>query len=203
MDATEVTRAQYQLFLEADPKPAWSLVCDFTESSTPETVSGCSAHWPPAADTQNHPVVCVSYCQAERYCQWAGKRLCTGNFNARTSFTTSEAYAACSREGQFTFPYGDSLDITACNSYYGTGIPAEVATYPGCEGGYAGLFDLAGNVEEWVDSCVGSIGATDQCGVFGKDYGDHDPQCNDTYARTRALQAPNTGFRCCADELSE
>jgi formylglycine-generating enzyme required for sulfatase activity len=90
-------------------------------------------------------------------------------------------------------------DAVACNQLNGDGVPVEVGSYVDCEGGYAGLFDLAGNVEEWTDSCLGSDGPSDQCGVFGKDYGDSDPQCKDIWPRNRSLQAPNTGFRCCAD----
>jgi formylglycine-generating enzyme required for sulfatase activity len=32
--------------------------------------------------------------------------------------------------------------------------PLPVASVPSCEGGYAGLFDMVGNVAEFIDSCL-------------------------------------------------
>jgi hypothetical protein len=43
----------------------------------------------------------------------------------------------------------------------------EVKHRAACEGGYPGLFDMGGNLEEWVDGCDKDTGSADDCAVAG------------------------------------
>jgi formylglycine-generating enzyme required for sulfatase activity len=81
-------------------------------------------------------------------------------------------------------------------------VPVE--SMPQCVGAYAGVFDLAGNVEEWIDSCVGDGGADDPCSEFGSSYistrSNPPGQCAGNTVDTdgRNVPHPDTGIRCCA-----
>jgi formylglycine-generating enzyme required for sulfatase activity len=112
--------------------------------------------------------------------------------------------------GERRYPYGDFFDANACN----TEAPAEQWSYVEdvgkrltCEGGFEGIFDLAGNVEEWIDACEGNAGAEDSCEM----YGGHawrgrlkpdDVSCRESnYPVKRRAQYQLRGFRCCADPV--
>jgi len=87
----------------------------------------------------DHPVVGVSYYEAEAYASWAGKRLPTEQEWER---------AARGTDGR-EYPWGNVFDMTRCNSLE-SGIDATtpVTTYP--KGiSPSGCFDMAGNVWEW------------------------------------------------------
>jgi formylglycine-generating enzyme required for sulfatase activity len=77
---------------------------------------------------------------------------------------------------------------------------APVATFPDCEGSYAGLFDLEGNVAEWVDSCDGATGAADICLLLGGNIIDSQSFCTESYTNIRRDDATayTFGFRCCS-----
>jgi len=106
------------------------------------------------------------------------------------------------------YPYGDTYKATACN----TGAPTEsaqyianVRSYPMCEGGYAGLYDMSGNVEEWVDACDKNTGSGDSCASAGASaylggLTAAEITCADSFYNTpRNTRYVMLGFRCCAD----
>ena len=84
-----------------------------------------------------------------------------------------------------------------CNN---SGAIAEVATYK-CEGFYPGLFDLEGNVAEWVDGCAANTGETDTCYLMGGGVFDQKSYCSEVYDAVddkRSSTAVSFGFRCCS-----
>jgi hypothetical protein len=153
----------------------------------------------------------ISGAEAQAACMASGKRLCT----------TSEWLAACRGAMNTVYPYGSTHIAGACNdaysgspvvNYFGTstgvfdsthmndpGInqqPDSVAKggqYTQCVSSY-GVFDLHGNLHEWVDDPAGTFR-----GGFYADGSLNGPGC--TYATTAhnfTYHDYSTGFRCCA-----
>lgn len=97
-------------------------------------------------DFPNHPVVGVSCSDAIEYARWAGKRLPT------------EAEWECAAKGGLidsSFPNGDYIDTTLANMTFkgrrkGT---VQVGSY---KPNTLGVYDMAGNVCEWVADIYGA-----------------------------------------------
>lgn len=146
VDSTEVTNAQYSEFLAAtaDGGDAGFLDGGLPADCLPFV---SFAPKPQSPGGQNEPVTYVSWCDAWAYCRWAGKHLCTGQSDAGAG----EWRDVCTRGGTRALPYGDSPEAGACNVV--SAAQAAVMSFPNCEGGYAGVFDMIGNVHEWIDEC--------------------------------------------------
>jgi sulfatase modifying factor 1 len=162
-----------------------------------------------------HPVVGVDWCDAAAFCRWADKRLCgrlAGGPLLRVSdgsdVLQGEWVNACAGTPGQDFPYGPTYLAHACN----TDAPAEsssfiedVAHRQTCQGAVPGVFDLGGNVEEWIDACDGDLGATDLCAsagpaAFTGALTPDDFNCpSSIYGSPRNHPFQLRGFRCCAD----
>ncbi len=204
IDSTEVTNRQYAVFLanQAAHMDSQPMVCAWNTSYVP------AQDWPVAAGRDNWPVGYVDWCDARAFCQWAGKRMCGkigGGANAFSDFdkpAQSQWYRACSRGGALRYPYGQDVDTQACN-VPGSGIDhaVNVKELPGCQGGYDGIFDMVGNVEEWEDSCDSTNGALDSCRSRGLSfgYGPMNEGCALEDSDVRNGTFPDLGIRCCSD----
>lgn len=181
IDSTEVSQADYEVFLQSDPQadPSSSEYCaskttfapgyvkkDYYSDDHPDGCRPDNTHYDPVAHG-DLPVVCVDWCDAVAYCRWAGKRLCGriggGRFfgSANDDFqnpNVSQWFNACSNGGTTAFPYGNEWVTGACNAGPDT---APVGQTPGCHGAaspFDGVFDMSGNVAEWEDNCEGGLG---------------------------------------------
>jgi formylglycine-generating enzyme len=210
IDATEVTRSQYQAWLSTGPSAgSQSASCAWNTSFTP------TCEWPPAADEGNFPVQCVDWCDAYAYCAGVGKRLC-GQIGggpvgyAVADTTASQWVAACSADGVNDYPYGNSYEPKTCNGQDNKpgGAPFPCATLKeagamaGCqssEAGYAGVFDLSGNLYEWLDSCTAQTGDQDLCHSAGGSTCRTTPylDCTTLVHDLRSMKNTSLGFRCC------
>jgi formylglycine-generating enzyme required for sulfatase activity len=163
IDTTEVTVAAYAQCVAARSCAAMPRTIQYKEADD-ETITNesplCnSTH----ADRDNHPINCVDWSAAKRYCEWAGKRL------------PSEAeweYAARGGDGR-TYPWGDQppdrkhvngcgAECVAAAKTFSTAMWAQlheeddgfsatapVGSFPAGASPF-GLLDMAGNVREWV-----------------------------------------------------
>jgi formylglycine-generating enzyme required for sulfatase activity len=178
--------------------------CEWNTTFTP------TSNWPPGS-LGKHPVVSVDWCDAYAYCKSVGKRLCgkigggTNAYGDYTSASLSQWQNACTSGGVDDYPYGSTLEPGVCSD--GGSMPvgmntAEVGSFVGCQSsvsGYAGVYDLSGNVWEWEDSCDSSSEAA-LCHIRGGSY--------HYYYYNLRCDAPNygarndaefiLGFRCCS-----
>ncbi len=128
----------------------------------------------------------VSYDEAVRLCKNAGKRLCT----------EKEWKTACSWENEnYNYPYGTDYNEGKCNTLGNPRLKNRVASsgyFTECKS-WAGVFDMSGNVAEWVESEDGSFyayGGSWQNGREGSD-------CNSKIKLKRSGKYFYVGFRCC------
>jgi len=191
VDSTEVTVAQYRAFLDAKKGDT---------SGQPSACAWNDEYYGGALlGSDDWPVTYVDWCDAWAFCDWAGKRLCgalDGGALAAADVldqTKSEWFLACGGPSGWTHPN----QTPDCNSSGGVDTLADVASFPGCEGYKAGLFDLEGNAAEWVDSCDAAVGPTDDCVLLGGSYIDNQSYCTESFEYRRDTTADPFGFRCC------
>jgi formylglycine-generating enzyme required for sulfatase activity len=197
IDGTEVTNAQYAAFARSQTPAGLGPSCAWKTSFAP-TLYG-------RPERPDDPVGGVDWCDAFAFCAWAGKRLC-GRIGGgalataeASSPTASEWTAACSRSGERAFPYGPTYDPSLCTTTIDAATPAGAT----CEGGYDGVFDMSGNIQEWEDACdvADDGGALDLCSSRGGDWNDDsaiENACAGNHVITRATRADHLGIRCCA-----
>jgi formylglycine-generating enzyme required for sulfatase activity len=155
----------------------------------PAVASGCNWNAPGRGD---HPVNCVDWDQAATYCGWVGKRLPTEQEWEK---------AARGTDGR-TYPWGNdgpSCDVAVMSAAGGKGCggasTAPVASRDRGRSPY-GLFDMAGNVDEWTGSLYDSgSGARVLRGGSWK----NDASAIRSFRRQGALpnlRDSSVGFRC-------
>ncbi len=193
IDATEVTRDQYRAFLQSSPQiDPLSEHCSWKETFEP------TCDWP-EGERGDRPATCVDWCDAQAYCQWAGKELCKGEWEEPEE---DMWYLACSNNRRLNYPYGDEFDPFACNGFsMGVEAPSPVGAFTSCEGGKEHLWDMSGNVIEWTGVCSTGAGELGACRIRGGSFANVEDvlRCDydfgaDTY---RDLSGPRIGFRCC------
>jgi formylglycine-generating enzyme len=158
----------------------------------------------------------ISKNEAEAACKLARKRLCTGE----------EWERACRGKNPTTFPYGDERKSGYCNdsgkaplaslhpdlgeNVYASSdamndprinqAPNTVAptgSFAKCRNAF-GVFDMVGNLHEWVADMQGSRG-TFRGGYYQDTHLNGDGCSYRTVAHDVSYHDYSTGFRCCAD----
>lgn len=103
----------------------------------------------------DHPVVNVSWNDAQAYCMWLTETQCTGlmkNFVLRLP-TEAEWEKAARGEFGFEWPWGNEFDKNKCNSSEGhKGGTTVVGAYSPAGDSPYGVADMVGNVFEWTQS---------------------------------------------------
>ena len=149
IDLFEVTNADFAKFVEE------------TGYQTGAERAG-EAGWRAYAEGKdNHPVVKVTWNDANAYCEWAGKRLPTeAEWEKATRGTDGR-----------TYPWGNEWDPAKANTKE-SGFRGTVAVGSFAEGvSPYGVFDMAGNVWEWTaDWYQAYPGSTYQSEYFGEKF---------------------------------
>jgi formylglycine-generating enzyme required for sulfatase activity len=159
---------------------------------------------PAWSTSENHPVVIVPWTEADDFCARIGGRLPT---------EAEWEYAARGGKDGMLYPWGDQAPTDAGGAMNGAAFESDAAQAVGQFGPNAfGVYDMAGNVWEWVSDWVGVYAdgpVTDPKGgpsgrvrlVRGGSYGD-DP--SNLRVSNRTPNQPdrvnvNVGFRCARD----
>lgn len=206
IDSTEVSRTHYLAFLDATDggatAPRRDDVCRWNTTYVPDTPD-----WPPHGAQGDLPVIEINWCAAASYCAWAGKYLCRGKGTTplevqQEGAPFSQWYRACSRDGARTYAI-EGLDASPCHTYDDDleRTPLPVGSTKGCEGGYEGLFDMTGNVGEWIDACENGNAESASCNAMGGSFASsaHFYHCDDGNRVPRYIKSDSIGVRCCAD----
>ncbi len=142
------------------------------------------------------PTTGVSWYQAQAACAHAQKRLCT----------TAEWEGACRGSATLAYPYGNMYDEHACNGFYQfyPHNPAPTGSFAACAS-QSGVYDLSGNVEEWLADPVARAPGTTPLVDRATHGGSFDSNATALACAGSQLHAPpnstatDRGFRCCAD----
>lgn len=183
VDQTEVTVGQYATF-HKDPAS--------TSVTRPSVCGGVPITAAAAGVADTFPVTLVHWCDAQAFCGWANKRLCSEAERSNAGCNPGPANSACNL----------GPDSTA----------RAVRSSPDCNANR--LWDMVGNVEELTSTLETSINATPHVivrwaggaystspfsGICAQGFYEHYKD-KDTKEPTNELyRAPDLGFRCCAD----
>jgi formylglycine-generating enzyme required for sulfatase activity len=149
LDRHEVTNAQFKRFVDSSP--------EWRPGRIPAKYHNGNylKHWIAGSyptGQADHPVVNVSWYAAAAFCRQAGKRL-----------PTEAEWEYAARGGLLgkQFPWGDELPDKTRANFQGSGVGSTVpvGSYP--PNGY-GLYDMAGNVWEYLADEWGSYAAAPQ-----------------------------------------
>jgi formylglycine-generating enzyme required for sulfatase activity len=153
IDAFPLTNRQYQEFLQdpeypADRKPGVPFVD--ADWARPYNWDKKTRQCP--KDREDHPVVLVSFEDAEKFCDWRSlKEGLKGGKSIRLPTEEEWEKAARGIDGR-EYPWGDKFDADLCNTGDADiGETTSVTKYPKGVSPF-GCYDMAGNVWEWTDS---------------------------------------------------
>jgi formylglycine-generating enzyme required for sulfatase activity len=223
IDQTEVTNAQFSNFANLSGYQTTAQVEGYGAGGGQE-IEGANFFHPRGIETGiddkvDHPVVQVSWQDANTYCEWAGARL-----PAEAEWEKAAKGPANDR----VFPWGNAFqlpefDVATVTNFCSSSCPVEAGRDPNVDDGFTytapvgsfpagaspyGAMDMAGNVWEWVDGYYqGYPGTTyEQAGDFGESYrvvrgGSWDNAAQHLRATFRQnneprLRSDGTGFRC-------
>ncbi len=207
-----VTNADYARFVAAggytDPRH-WPVevlpnVLQFADRSGHPGPCGWTAGKPPA-DTWNHPVVGISWYEANAYANWVGKRLPRSEEWQRAG-TWPQGHST--NGGEIRYPWGNAFDPSKAN-LWASQQGGTVAVDQYSEGATPnGVRQLIGNVWEWVDAQYaphpddgievhldGTMAET-RGGAFDS-YFHSQATCQFRSGQPMLFRGANVGFRCC------
>ena len=214
MDQKEVTNAQFAGFLndmynQEESGKTW---LDATDVDV--LIERIGEDWVPVSGYGDYPVVEVTWEGVQAYCEWADRRLPTE--------AEWEKAARGGLEGK-RYPWGDESPVCTPGAENGAqfydcdGSTLTVPVMSFSPNGY-GLFDMTGNVWEWVNDWYGKdyYSSSPSENPNGPVEGDlrvlrGGPGFNDGYYLRNAVRywrSPdssdiNIGFRCAADDIND
>lgn len=223
IDSTLVTKSMYAEFLGANASVKTDGPCAWHTTYVPQASSVLNVSY--ATEPDDAPVIGVDWCDARDYCAWAGKQLCGGLDGGATAYQSpasidSQYARVCSQVGLFSVPYGaatgDTHTAGYCNLSAADGGPVPAKTFPLCEVGDSGIYDMLGNAFVWTNACdepgapyldagvtVAEAGYPNgYCGMVAGDWMQpyEFTSCNSVWNMDRASQAyfGSSSIRCCS-----
>jgi sulfatase modifying factor 1 len=157
-----VTNDEYARFVRATghPAPAIRVLPLITTGGRDDLFKELAAPYiwvdgEPPAGRGSHPVVLTRYEDALAYCSWLSEAVGRG---ARLPTEAEWEKAARGGVDGLRYPWGDEIDPSACNFLADVSTKRQRGTRP--TGTFApnsyGLYDMAGNVWEWVSDWYAS-----------------------------------------------
>ena len=159
----EVTRGEFGRFVSATGHATGGRCYSYEDGSW-RWVDGRGWRDPGFAQTDDHPVVCVSWEDAQAYVRWLSRE--TG---ARYRLLSESEWEYAARGGTASSRYWGSSSSGQCVHANGADSSASLASLGwgvSCSDGFArtsrvgsytsngfGLYDVVGNVWEWVEDC--------------------------------------------------
>jgi hypothetical protein len=139
-----------------------------------------------------HPLTNVTWHEAVAACEGVGKRLCTADEWERACRNNSDIKPQDGRQ----YPYGDEFDAIRCNvldNPRSRNAPSKAGAFRDCAGSLS-IFDMSGNVSEWVASSYDT-----QAPAYGGFYqsGPDDSTCGSHLMLEKDTEYLYVGFRCC------
>ncbi|WP_341911855.1 formylglycine-generating enzyme family protein [Ferrovibrio terrae] len=163
--------------------------------------AGWTVYWPfgEAPDTEAHPAVHVTWAEAQAYCRAHGGRLPTVQEWLQAAYveTRRDPPTPFVTGQRYTFPTGDSPDGANMSTPDRWPRSAPVGqTAPGVNG----LYDMGGNVWEWVADHPNDTGGGEKRTMGGSWwYGPEQMKAEANYSKPAAFYAVYVGFRCAYD----
>lgn len=158
------------------------------DAASVDVKSFCIEYYEQPNGKDTLPTTGVSWQTAKSACERNGRRLCTER----------EWERACKGPGSSRFPYGNSYDVSVCNTEDAAGKPRSLAPavdFKRCRSGYK-IFMMAGNAEEWV---LDSVGGQKVAKGGAADRPDFASRCAARRTYSSRASSSTLGFRCCAD----
>ncbi|MFO0636768.1 MAG: SUMF1/EgtB/PvdO family nonheme iron enzyme [Nannocystaceae bacterium] len=123
----------------------------------------------------------VALAEARAACQQRGARLCT----------VAEWRGSCRGPHNWRHPYGARGELDRCNGASPSGAVQDLSRSGARDRCVtdSGVFDLEGNVAEWVEEGV----------ALGGDSATRSPSCDARLRLEPTARTPTVGFRCCLD----
>jgi iron(II)-dependent oxidoreductase len=207
IDRYAVTNSRFQRFVDADayrdesfwPAEVQPSVFQFVDSSgAPGPAPWKDGTYDPAK--RDHPVVGISWHEANAFANWTGKTLPTASqwqragtwWNADVRYTWGSSYEQ-GRANIFATGIGDTVSVS---DYSDSATPN-------------GIVQLVGNVWEWVDGCFAEVEFEGRMIEIEEPLGEIRGGAYDSYFPTQAncifrsgqalmSRTHNVGFRCAA-----
>jgi formylglycine-generating enzyme required for sulfatase activity len=198
IDLMPVTQAQFAEYVFAERAPApgideagWRAE-GFAQDFASQVARYVWKDGKPPDGREDHPVVLVSWSDADRYCAWRGALR-----GEKRRLPTADEYEKAARgDGGLAYPWGNVLEPDKLNSAIaGPKDTTPVGNYPGGASPF-GVLDMVGNVREWTATPDG-----DQMVVKGSSWADFGGVGRGATVdkQPKSVRHVVIGFRCAAD----
>ncbi len=161
----EITRGQYAAFVRATQRPATGGCRVLDARGNFGDVASASWGNPGFVQDDDHPVVCVSWNDARAYVDWLNTQTAGGyhllsesewEYAARAGATSPYAWGESSDDACAHANIADAT-LRERHARWNTHACRDGAPFTATRGSYRmnafGLYDLSGNVIEWVEDC--------------------------------------------------